>query len=194
MNLAHGDAAGRRSATLPYDSVAIMSTVKSETGLTIRPEALKTDAFRANGPGGQPVQKSATAVRITHRPTGIAVSCQPERSQYQNREYAMRILRARLLKRQDEQPAAEPARTCGERNNPEWSRHIRSYFLHLYKLVKDHCASLQSAEPESARRRHRHVHPRISDVEAGKATRSPALAVTILISRGDITILITRRR
>ena len=94
------------------------------------------------------MQKVASAVRLTHLPTGVVVSCQTERSQHQNREYAMRILRARLLKRQDEQRAAELARIRGERNNPEWGHQIRSYVLHPYKSVKDHRTSLQSTDPD----------------------------------------------
>ena len=132
-----------------FANVEILPAVESETDITLRPEDLKMDAFRSSGPGGQNVQKVASAVRLTHLPTGVVVSCQTERSQHQNREYAMRILRARLLKRQDEQRAAELARIRGERNNPEWGHQIRSYVLHPYKSVKDHRTSLQSTDPDS---------------------------------------------
>ena len=95
------------------------------------------------------MQKVASAVRLTHLPTGIVVSCQTERSQHQNREYAMRILRARLLKRQDDERAEELARIRGERANPEWGHQIRSYVLHPYKSVKDHRTNLQSTNPDN---------------------------------------------
>ena len=131
-----------------FANVEIIPAVESETDITIRPEDLKMNTFRSSGPGGQNVQKVASAVRLTHLPTGLVVSCQTERSQYQNREYAMRILRARLLKRQDEQRAAELARIRGERSNPEWGHQIRSYVLHPYKSVKDHRTNLQSADPD----------------------------------------------
>ena len=88
-------------------------------------------------------------MRLTHLPTGIVVSCQTERSQHQNREYAMRILRARLLKRQDDERAEELARLRGERANPEWGHQIRSYVLHPYKSVKDHRTNFQSPNPDA---------------------------------------------
>ena len=131
-----------------FASVEILPTVESETDIEIRPEDVKMDTFRSSGPGGQNVQKVASAVRLTHLPTGIVVSCQTERSQHQNREYAMRILRARLLKRQDEERAEELAKIRGERANPEWGHQIRSYVLHPYKSVKDHRTNLQSTNPD----------------------------------------------
>ena len=94
------------------------------------------------------MQKVASAVRLTHIPSGLVVSCQTERSQHQNREYAMRILRARLLKRQDDERAQELAKIRGERTNPEWGHQIRSYVLHPYKSVKDHRTNLQSTNPD----------------------------------------------
>ena len=131
-----------------FANVEILPAVESESDLEIRPEDVKMDTFRSSGPGGQNVQKVASAVRLTHLPTGIVVSCQTERSQHQNREYAMRILRARLLKRQDDERAEELARIRGERANPEWGHQIRSYVLHPYKSVKDHRTNLQSTNPD----------------------------------------------
>jgi len=131
-----------------FANVEIIPAVESEGDVDIRPEDIKMDTFRSSGPGGQNVQKVASAVRLTHVPTGIVVSCQTERSQHQNREYAMRILRARLLKRQDDERAEELARIRGERVNPEWGHQIRSYVLHPYKSVKDHRTNLQSANPD----------------------------------------------
>ena len=132
-----------------FANVEIIPAVESESDVDIRPEDVKMDTFRSSGPGGQNVQKVASAVRLTHIPTGIVVSCQTERSQYQNREYAMRIMRARLLKRQDGERAEELARIRGERVNPEWGHQIRSYVLHPYKSVKDHRTNLQSTNPDS---------------------------------------------
>ena len=131
-----------------FANVEILPAVESESDIEIRPEDVKMDTFRSSGPGGQNVQKVASAVRLTHLPSGIVVSCQTERSQHQNREYAMRILRARLLKRQDDERAEELARIRGERANPEWGHQIRSYVLHPYKSVKDHRTNLQSTNPD----------------------------------------------
>ena len=131
-----------------FANVEILPAVESELDVDIRPEDIKMDTFRSSGPGGQNVQKVASAVRLTHLPTGIVVSCQTERSQHQNREYAMRILRARLLKRQDDERAEEIAKIRGERANPEWGHQIRSYVLHPYKSVKDHRTNLQSTNPD----------------------------------------------
>ena len=131
-----------------FANVEILPTVESESDIEIRPEDIKMDTFRSSGPGGQNVQKVASAVRLTHLPSGVVVSCQTERSQHQNREYAMRILRARLLKRQDDERAEELAKLRGERTNPEWGHQIRSYVLHPYKSVKDHRTNLQSTNPD----------------------------------------------
>ena len=132
-----------------FARVEVLPTAEEEADLIIRAEDLKMDSFRSSGPGGQNVQKVASAVRLTHLPTGIVVSCQTERSQHQNREYAMRILRARLLKRQNDERAEEIERLRGERVNAEWGNQIRSYVLHPYKSVKDHRTNLQSTNPDA---------------------------------------------
>ena len=132
-----------------FANVEILPAVESESDIEIRAEDIRMDTFRSSGPGGQNVQKVASAVRLTHVPTGIVVSCQTERSQHQNREYAMRILRARLLKRQDDERAEELAKIRGDRSNPEWGHQIRSYVLHPYKSVKDHRTNLQSTNPDN---------------------------------------------
>lgn len=121
----------------------------AEEDVAVRPEEVRLETFRSSGPGGQNVQKVASAVRLTHLPTGLVVSCQTERSQHQNREYAMRILLARLLARRNEQRAAELARLRGERVAAEWGNQIRSYVLHPYKSVKDHRTNHQSTNPEA---------------------------------------------
>ena len=119
-----------------------------ESEAQVRSDEIKMDFFRSSGPGGQNVQKVASAVRLTHIPTGIVISCQNERSQHQNREFAMRILRAKLLARQNEERAEELAKLRGERVTPEWGNQIRSYVLHPYKSVKDHRTDQQSTRPE----------------------------------------------
>ena len=125
------------------------AAVEEEADVEVRPDDLKMDFFRSSGPGGQNVQKVASAVRLTHVPTGVVVTCQTERSQHQNREYAMRILRARLLDRQNRERADELARLRGERVAPEWGHQIRSYVLHPYKSVKDHRTNYQSTNPDA---------------------------------------------
>ena len=132
-----------------FAQVEVVPAPGEEEDIIIRPEDLKMDTFRSSGPGGQNVQKVASAVRLTHLPTGIVVSCQTERSQYQNREYATRILMARLLARQNEQRAEELAKLRGERVSAEWGNQIRSYVLHPYKSVKDHRTNFQSTNPEA---------------------------------------------
>ena len=128
--------------------VEVMPASEEEAEVSVRPEDIKLDFFRASGPGGQNVQKVASAVRLTHIPSGMVINCQNERSQHQNREFAMRILRARLLARQNEQRAEEIAKLKGERISPEWGNQIRSYVLHPYKSVKDHRTGHQSSNAE----------------------------------------------
>ena len=122
---------------------------EEEVDVTLRPEDMKMDFFRSSGPGGQNVQKVASAVRITHVPTGIVVTCQNERSQAQNREYALKILRARLLERELERRAKEMEEIRGEPVSAEWGNQIRSYVLHPYKMVKDHRTGHQTSNAEA---------------------------------------------
>ena len=131
------DPARRRQTS--FARVEILPAVPDDdAAVEIRPDELKMDFFRSSGPGGQNVQKVASAVRLTHLPSGIVVSCQTERSQHQNRDYAMRILRARLLARQEEERERELSSLRGERVSAEWGNQIRSYVLHPYQSVKDH--------------------------------------------------------
>ncbi|MQF90583.1 MAG: peptide chain release factor 2 [SAR202 cluster bacterium] len=132
-----------------FARVDILPTSEDDPEVEIRSEDIKMDTFRSSGPGGQNVQKVASAVRLTHVPTGIVVSCQNERSQHQNREYAIRILKARLLARQAEEKAKEVEGMRGERKAAEWGSQIRSYVLHPYKSVKDHRTNLQSTNPDA---------------------------------------------
>ena len=132
-----------------FAEVEVLPAVTEETEVSVRPEDVKLESFRASGPGGQNVQKVASAVRLTHLPTGIVVTCQNERSQHQNREFAKRILLARLLARQNAQRAEELAKIRGERLKPEWGNQIRSYVLHPYQSVKDHRTNWQSSKTEA---------------------------------------------
>lgn len=132
-----------------FAQVEVLPTSEDDPEVELRSEDIKMDTFRSSGPGGQNVQKVASAVRLTHIPTGIVVSCQNERSQHQNREYAVRILKARLLARQEDEKAKEVAGLRGERKAAEWGSQIRSYVLHPYKSVKDHRTNLQSTNPDA---------------------------------------------
>ena len=128
---------------------ALPAVPDDDTEIAIRAEDLKMDFFRSSGPGGQNVQKVASAVRLTHLPSGIVVSCQTERSQHQNRDYAMRILRARLLALREEERERELSSLRGARVSAEWGNQIRSYVLHPYKSVKDHRTDHQTGNAEA---------------------------------------------
>jgi len=106
--------------------------------ISIDPADIKVDVFKSSGAGGQNVQKNATAIRITHIPTGLVVTCQNERSQTQNREYAMRVLASRLYEIQQSEKNDEISILRGEYTKAEWGSQIRSYVLHPYQIVKDH--------------------------------------------------------
>jgi peptide chain release factor 2 len=136
VRLSPFDSAHRRHTS--FALVEVYPQVERDTDLVINPADLRIDTFRSAGAGGQNVQKNETAIRITHLPTGIVVSCQNERSQTQNRENAMRVLRARLIDLQREQQEAELARLKGAHVKAEWGSQIRSYVLHPYQMVKDH--------------------------------------------------------
>ncbi len=126
--------------------VEVMPEVESEVEVSIDPEELKVETFRASGPGGQHMQKTSTAVRITHLPTGLVASCQNERSQLRNKETALRILRSRLLELELERKAEEQARLKGEHISAGWGNQIRSYVLHPYKMVKDHRTGYETSD------------------------------------------------
>jgi peptide chain release factor 2 len=129
--------------------VDVIPQVEADTEVDIRPEDLRIDTYRSTGAGGQNVNKTDSAVRITHLPTGIVVACQNERSQLRNREIAMRILRARLLERRIEEQEREQAKLRGEHRPAEWGNQIRSYVLHPYTLVKDHRTQVEVGDASS---------------------------------------------
>lgn len=114
----------------------------------IKPDDLKIDTFRSSGPGGQNVNMRSTAVRLTHIPTKIAVSCQSERSQAQNREKAMEILYTKIYQRKLQEKEKEKTEIRGELPSVEWGSQIRSYVLHPYKMVKDHRTEVESSNPD----------------------------------------------
>jgi len=129
--------------------VEVMPEAEADIDVQIDPADLKVDTFRSSGPGGQHMQKTSSAVRLTHLPTGLVVSCQGERSQYQNKESAMKILQSRLLERQLEEKAEERSRLKGEHVAAGWGNQIRSYVLHPYKMVKDHRTGYQTSNADA---------------------------------------------
>jgi peptide chain release factor 2 len=131
------DAAHRRHTS--FVQVEVLPEVAAEDPeVEINPDDLFVDVYKSSGAGGQNVQKNATAIRITHKPTGIVVTCQNERSQVQNRDNAMKVLRARLYDIKIQEQEKELARIKGDYQKAEWGSQIRSYVLHPYQLVKDH--------------------------------------------------------
>jgi len=126
--------------------VEVMPEAEGDVDVRIEPDDLKVDVFRSSGPGGQHMQKTSTAVRLTHLPTGQVVTCQSERSQHQNKEIALRILQSRLLEMELVKRAEARAKLKGKRISAGWGNQIRSYVLHPYKMVKDHRTDYQVSD------------------------------------------------
>lgn len=135
------DASGRRHTS--FVSLDVLPELENDIELDIRPEDLKIETFRAGGAGGQHVNKTESAVRITHLPTGIVVQCQNERSQTQNRETAMKVLKARLLELKERETQEKINEMRGEVKKIEWGSQIRSYVFHPYTMVKDHRTNVE---------------------------------------------------
>jgi peptide chain release factor 2 len=130
------DANKRRHTS--FASVDVIPEVEDEVEIEIAQDDLRIDIFRSSGPGGQSVNTTDSAVRITHLPTGIVVQCQNERSQLQNRTMAMKILRARLYEKRMKEQEERLEKERGQKQKIEWGSQIRSYVMHPYSMVKDH--------------------------------------------------------
>jgi peptide chain release factor 2 len=136
VRLSPFDAAHRRHTS--FALIEVIPQVQDAEDVQVNLDDVRIDVYRSSGAGGQNVQKNSTAVRLLHIPTGIIVTCQNERSQLQNRENAMRVLRSRLLAIQEAERAEELAALKGDFQKIEWGSQIRSYVLHPYQMVKDH--------------------------------------------------------
>ncbi len=130
------DASGRRHTS--FASVDVMPEIDDDIEINIRPEDLKVDTFRASGAGGQHINKTDSAIRMTHIPTGVVVSCQTERSQHQNRENAMKMLKAKLVEMAEREQKERIEDLKGDMKDIAWGSQIRSYVFHPYNMVKDH--------------------------------------------------------
>jgi len=141
------DSSNRRHTS--FVLVEILPQVEDDSSIKINPKDLRVDTFRSAGAGGQSVQKNDTAVRITHLPTGIVASCQNERSQTQNREMAMKVLKGRLLELKQREQKEKIDELRGEYQKAEWGSQIRSYVLHPYQMVKDHRTDFEVGNTEA---------------------------------------------
>ena len=129
--------------------VEVMPEAEADADVSLEPDDIKVDVFRSSGPGGQHMQKTSSAVRLTHLPTGLVATSQSERSQYQNKEIALKILRARLLEVELAKKAEERAKLKGKRIAAGWGSQIRSYVLHPYKKVKDHRTDYETSDTDA---------------------------------------------
>lgn len=138
------DANKRRHTS--FASVEVSPVINDTTNIVIRPDEIKVDTYRAGGAGGQHINKTESAVRITHLPTGIIVACQNERSQTQNRELAMKMLYAKLAEKAEKEKEEEHLKQLGLQRKIEWGSQIRSYVLCPYNMVKDHRTNYETGD------------------------------------------------
>ena len=120
-----------------FSSVEVMPELDDNIEVDIRPEDIKMDVFRSSGAGGQHINKTSSAVRLTHIPTGIVTSCQTQRSQFQNRDYAMKMLKAKLIELAEQQQKEKISDIQGVQTENGWGNQIRSYVFQPYTMVKD---------------------------------------------------------
>lgn len=132
-----------------FASVFIFPVVEKETTIEINPNDLRVDTYRSSGAGGQHVNKTDSAVRITHIPSGIVVQCQNERSQHKNRANALKVLKARLYQLQMEEEAKERSKIEESKTDIGWGHQIRSYTMHPYNLVKDHRTNIETSNVQA---------------------------------------------
>jgi len=130
------DSGARRHTS--FSSLDVMPEIDDDTSIEINPEDLRIDTYRASGAGGQHVNKTDSAIRITHIPTNIVVTCQNERSQHQNKEMAMKVLMSKLIELKEQEQKATLEELQGDYSQITWGSQIRSYVFHPYNLVKDH--------------------------------------------------------
>jgi peptide chain release factor 2 len=147
VRLSPFDAAHRRHTS--FSQVEVLPEIEDDIKIEISPEDLKIDTYRSSGAGGQHVNKTDSAVRITHLPTGIIVSCQNERSQHSNRLTAMRVLKARLFDLEREEQEKKLSRLKGEHRDIAWGSQIRSYVIHPYSQVKDHRTGYETGNTQA---------------------------------------------
>jgi peptide chain release factor 2 len=138
------DANKRRHTS--FASVDVIPEVDDAEAIDINPDELRVDTYRSSGAGGQHVNKTDSAVRLTHLPTGLVVTCQNERSQHKNRAMALKVLQARLMERQRHESNAKMAELRGEQQAIEWGNQIRSYVFQPYTLVKDHRTGYETGD------------------------------------------------
>lgn len=141
------DSSGSRHTS--FAAVDIMPEIDDSTAVEIKPEDIKMDTYRASGAGGQHINKTDSAVRITHIPTGIVCSCQTQRSQHQNRDYAMKMLKAKLIEIKEREHLEKIEDIKGEHKEIAWGAQIRSYVFMPYTLVKDHRTNCEVKNVES---------------------------------------------
>lgn len=141
------DANARRHTS--FASVHVYPVVEDKSDIEIKEDDIRIDTFRSSGAGGQHVNKTSSAVRITHIPTGIVVSCQSERSQHRNKEAAFTVLKARLYQLKKEEEAKKMEKFEKTKKKIEWGSQIRSYVFHPYNMVKDHRTSVETADVQA---------------------------------------------